>query len=122
MTQAQPSLEFISPAYNPIIWRVAKGIVPFWLRYNHNLTKIEIDNASELINLYRQFQQGNTRFMLAFRHPTVIDPPCIAQLLWNQLPQLAGKKSVNLRSPVHAQCISLLKLYKYRFLVRLRNF
>ena len=105
MTQAQPSLEFISPAYNPLIWKVAKKIIPFWLRYNHHVTKVEIDNASELIDLYRQFYQGKTRFMVAFRHPTVIDPPCIAQLLWNQLPKIARTQGVNLRSPVHVHFI-----------------
>ena len=105
MTQAQPSLEFISPAYNPLIWRVAKGIIPFWLRYNHHVTKVEIDNASELIDLYQQFQQGKTRFMLAFRHPTVIDPPCIAQLLWNQLPKMAQLQGLNWRLPAHVHFI-----------------
>ena len=105
MTQAQSSLEFIPPAYNPVVWQVAKRIIPFWLRYNHSIVKVEIDNATELIDLYRQFQQGKTRFMLAFRHPTIADPPCIAQLLWNQLPQLAQQQGVSWRSPVHAHFI-----------------
>ena len=113
MTQAQPSLEFIPPAYNPLIWKLAKEIIPFWLRYNHHVTEVEIDNASELIDLYQQFYQGNTRFMLAFRHPTVIDPPCIAQLLWNQLPKIARlpegyasrSQGLNWQSPVHLHFI-----------------
>ena len=103
MIQAQPSLKFIPPAYNPIVWRIAKEIMPFWLRYNHNIINVEIDNASELIDLYNQFQQGKIRFMLAFRHPA--DPPCIAQLLWNKLPQIAQQQGVFLRSPVHAHFI-----------------
>ena len=105
MTQAQPSLEFISPAYNPLVWQAAKGILPFWLRYNHDIVDVKIDNAIELVELYSQFQQGKTRFMLAFRHPAVTDPPCIAQLLWNQLPQIAQQKGVKLKSPVHAHFI-----------------
>lgn len=105
MTQAQPSLEFIPPAYNPLVWRIAKGVIPFWLRYNHNIIDVKIDRASELIDLYHQFQQGKTRFMLAFRHPTLADPPCIAQLLWNKLPQMARQQGITLRSPVHAHFI-----------------
>ncbi len=105
MTQAQPSLEFIPPAYNPLVWQTAKGIVPFWLRYSHNIVDVKIHNPSELIELYDRFERGKTRFMLAFRHPAVTDPPCIAQLLWNQLPQLAKKQGINLRSPVHAHFI-----------------
>jgi hypothetical protein len=105
MTQAQSSLEFIPPAYSPVVWQVAKEILPFWLRYNRNIIRVEVDRAGELIDLYQQFQQGKMRFMLAFRHPTVIDPPCLAQLLWNQLPRLARQQGVTLRSPVHAHFI-----------------
>ncbi len=105
MTQAQPSLEFVPPDYNSLVWRVAKIISPFWLRYNLNIVNVKIDNATELINLFSQFQQGKTRFMLAFRHPSVTDPPCIAQLLWNQLPQIAKKQGVNLKSPAHTHFI-----------------
>ena len=75
MTQAQPSLEFIPPAYNPLVLSLAKGILPIWLRYGQNISLVEINNASELVNLYRQFQARKIRFMLAFRHPAVTDPP-----------------------------------------------
>ena len=105
MTQAQSSLEFIPPAYSPVVWQIAKGIIPFWLRYNHNIVRVEVDNSEELVELYSQFQQGKMRFMMAFRHPTVIDPPCLAQLLWNQLPTLAQQQGVALRSPVHTHFI-----------------
>ena len=105
MTQAQSSLEFIPPAYSPVIWRVAKVIIPFWLRYNHNIVRVEVENPKELIDLYQQFQQGKMRFMIAFRHPTVIDPPCIAQLLWNQLPKLAQQQGIGLKQPVHTHFI-----------------
>ena len=105
MTQAQPSLEFIPPSYNPLVWRVAKGILPFWLRYNHDIIDVKIDRAAELVDLYDRFQRGKIRFMLAFRHPAVTDPPCIAQLLWNQLPRIASQQGLKLRSPVHAHFI-----------------
>jgi hypothetical protein len=105
MIQAQSSLEFIPPAYNPLVWKISKKILPLWLRYNQNITSVKIKNASELIELYRQFDAGQTRFMLAFRHPAVTDPPCIAQLLWNQLPQIAKQQGKALKSPVHAHFI-----------------
>jgi hypothetical protein len=105
MIQAQSSLEFIPPAYNPVIWHVAKAIIPFWLRHNHSIVRVEVNHAEELIDLYQQFQQGKMRFMMAFRHPTTIDPPCLAQLLWNQLPNLAQQQGVTLRSPVHTHFI-----------------
>ena len=105
MTQVQPSLEFIPPAYNPLVRQVAKGILPFWLRYNHDIIDVKIDNPSELIELYHQFQQGKTRFMIAFRHPAVTDPPCIADLLWNQLPKIARQQGIKLEFPIHTHFI-----------------
>lgn len=105
MTQAQPSLEFIPPDYNSLVRQAAKRILPFWLRYNHDIVDVKIDNPAELIELYRQFQQGETRFMLAFRHPAVTDPPCIAQLLWNQLSHIARKQGIKLQSPIHTHFI-----------------
>ena len=105
MSQAKPSLEFIPPNYNPVIWQVAKRIIPLWLRYNHYVVKVEIENATELIDLYHRFQQGKTRFMLAFRHPSIVDPPCLAQVLWNQLSVIAQQQGISLRSPIHAHFI-----------------
>lgn len=105
MIQAQPSLEFIPPAYNPLVWQITQKILPLWLRYNQDIINVKIDNAGELIELYHQFDSGQTRFMLAFRHPAVTDPPCIAQLLWNQLPQIAKQQGKALKSPVHAHFI-----------------
>ncbi|MGL5794424.1 MAG: 1-acyl-sn-glycerol-3-phosphate acyltransferase, partial [Waterburya sp.] len=100
MIQAQPSLEFIPPAYNPLVWQITKKILPLWLRYNQDIISVKIDNAEELIELYDQFDAGQTRFMLAFRHPAVTDAPCIAQLLWNQLPQISKQQGKALKSPV----------------------
>ena len=77
-----------------------------------NLVKVEIENAAELIDLYRNFQQGKTRFMLAFRHPSVVDPPCLAQVLWNQLSVIAKQQGATLRSPIHAHFI--LTYYDFR--------
>ena len=105
MTTVQPALEFIRPAYNPLVRYAAKGILPSWLRYNCDIFDVRIDNSMELVKLYEQFQQGKMRFMLAFRHPAVTDPPCIAQLLWNQLPKIARQQKIALRSPVHIHFI-----------------
>lgn len=105
MTQAQPSLEFIPPAFNPLVWRGAKIVLPAWLRSGNHITEVKVENSSELIDLYHQFEAGKTRFLLAFRHPAVTDPPCIAQLLWNQLPKIAKQQGKSLNSPIHAHFV-----------------
>ncbi|WP_036487697.1 1-acyl-sn-glycerol-3-phosphate acyltransferase [Myxosarcina sp. GI1] len=101
----QPALEFIPPDFNPIIWRIARTIIPAWLRYGYGISEVRSQNTEELVELYRQFQAGKTKFLIAFRHPATTDPPCIAQLLWNQLPQIARKEGKPLQSPVQAHFI-----------------
>ncbi|MEM9273963.1 MAG: 1-acyl-sn-glycerol-3-phosphate acyltransferase [Cyanobacteria bacterium P01_F01_bin.143] len=105
MINVQPSLEFIPPAFNPLVLQGSRSLVPFWLRYSQGIPEVRVDNAEELIELYRQFNQGKTRFLLAFRHPSTIDPPCISQLLWNLLPQIAQKSGNPLNFPVHTHFI-----------------
>ena len=105
MINVQPSLEFIPPAFNPLVLQGSRSLVPFWLRYSQGIPEVRVDNAEELIELYRQFHQGKTRFLLAFRHPSTIDPPCISQLLWNLLPQIAQKSGKPLNFPVHTHFI-----------------
>ena len=105
MITVQPPLEFIQPAFNPVVWNLTRSILPIWLRFHDGITKIDVHNASTLIELYRQFQAGKIRFTIAFRHPAITDPPCIAQLLWNQLPQIAQQQNKPLKFPVHGHFI-----------------
>ncbi len=105
MNQAQPPLEFIPPNFNPVIWNLARSILPLWLRYRERITEVRSENIETLIELYHQFQAGETRFLLAFRHPSTTDPLSISQLLWNQLPQIARQQRKPLTSPVHAHFV-----------------
>jgi hypothetical protein len=105
MIDVQPSLEFIPANFNPLVWQGTRSLLPLWLRYRQGVSEVRVDNASELIELYRNFQQGKTRFLLAFRHPSTVDPLCISQLLWNLLPQIAKQQGKPLKLPVHAHFI-----------------
>ena len=105
MITVQPPLEFIQPAFNPVVWNLTRSLLPTWLRFHDGITKIDVDNADTLIELYHQFQAGKVRFMIAFRHPAITDPACIAQLLGNQLPQIAQQQHKPLQFPIHGHFI-----------------
>jgi hypothetical protein len=55
-----------------------------------------------LAQLWQQFQQGNLRLILAFRHVEVDDPLCGLYLLSRTLPQVAQEQGIALRLPLHA--------------------
>ncbi len=103
--QAQPPLEFIPPTFNPLVLRGAQQLLPLCMRQRTAISQIEADNVEVLVDLYRQFQEGKTRFLLAFRHPSVDDPLCMSYLLWKLLPQVARQQGVSLKRPIHAHFI-----------------
>lgn len=105
ITQAQPPLEFIPPDFSPLVWWGARSLLPFRLRKNCAIADIQVANIDQLVALYHQFEQGQVRFLLAFRHPSTYDPECMFHLLSYALPQAAKRQGVKLSLPTHAHFI-----------------
>ncbi|AFZ27406.1 hypothetical protein Cylst_5384 [Cylindrospermum stagnale PCC 7417] len=105
MYQAQPPLEFIPPAFNPLFLRFFHLLLPNLIRWQTPISEIEADNVEELVDLYRQFQEGKIRFMLAFRHPKTDDPFALTYLSSQLVPKIARSQGITLQSPIHAHFI-----------------
>lgn len=102
ISQVQPPLEFIPPNFNPLVLRGCQLLLPWWLRFRTPIRDIQAENVETLAALYREFQAGKARFLVAFRHPSTEDPFCLAHLLWNLLPQVAREQGMPLQSPIHS--------------------
>ncbi|HAG83284.1 MAG TPA: glycerol acyltransferase [Cyanobacteria bacterium UBA12227] len=105
MKQAQPPLEFIPPALNPLVLQIVQQVLPLKLRFSTPIAQIEADNVESLVDLYRQFQEHKIRFLMAFRHPNVDDPLCMAYLLSRLVPKVAQQQGISLQHPIHAHFI-----------------
>lgn len=105
ISQVQPPLEFIPPAYNPLIVQGCQQILPWWLRFRTSISHVQAENVETLAELFHQFQNQKVRFLLAFRHPNSDDPYCLGQLIWKLVPQAARAKGIPLQSPVHSHFI-----------------
>jgi 1-acyl-sn-glycerol-3-phosphate acyltransferase len=103
--QAQPPLEFIPPRFNPLLLQLAHLLLPSWINWKTSITHIEADNVEILADLYRQFQEGKIRFLLAFRHPKTEDPLCLGYLLSQLVPKVAREKDIKIQTPIHAHFI-----------------
>ncbi|KST67640.1 hypothetical protein [Mastigocoleus testarum] len=103
--RAQPPLEFIPPALNPLFLRVTQFALPIWLDTLTAIAKVEADNVEILIDLIRQFQEKKIRLMVAFRHPQVEDPLCLGYLFSKLVPQTARERGIVLQHPIHAHFI-----------------
>jgi hypothetical protein len=105
ITQAQPALDFIEPQYQPWVRWLGKLAIKPWLRLQKGITHTEIQNAKTLIDLYHKFQSGKVRFLIAFRHPTTIDPPLVTHVVWNKITAIARQQGQPLASPPHVHFI-----------------
>jgi hypothetical protein len=82
--------------------RSLQWLLPFIIKSRTAITDIQAENVEVLVDLYRQFQAGKIRFLIAFRHPSADDPLCLAYLLYRLLPAVARKQGISLKSPIHA--------------------
>ncbi|BAY26579.1 phospholipid/glycerol acyltransferase [Calothrix sp. NIES-2100] len=103
--QAKPPLEFIPPRFNPLLLQLAHLLLPSWINWKTAITEIEADNVEILADLYRQFQDGKIRFLLAFRHPKTEDPLCLGYLLSQLVPKVAREQDIKIQLPIHAHFI-----------------
>lgn len=65
--------------------------MPWWIRWRTHLAQIQAEDVERLVSAYQQFQAGQTRVLIAFRHPSPDDAFCLAYLLWYLLPQKARR-------------------------------
>ena len=70
---------------SPLVLRMLRFISPFYLRFGLNFSSIELLDAerqtvNSLVSLWRDFQDGKTRLILAFRHPYGDEPQVFSYL------------------------------------------
>ncbi|MBD2107495.1 1-acyl-sn-glycerol-3-phosphate acyltransferase [Nodosilinea sp. FACHB-13] len=104
-TRAQPPLSFIPPALDTRVLALVRLGLPYWMRWREQVQHVEVVNAEGLVQLYKAFDAGETRFLLAFRHPSPLDSFCIGHLLWYAVPQRARELGVKLKRPIHVHFI-----------------
>ena len=99
---AAPPLAFLPPRLDPPVLALAQRLLPLALRCGGTITARQVVGGDRLVTAMQAFQEGRSRLLLAFRHPSVSDPLCLAALLWLDLPRLARRQGVRLRPRPHA--------------------
>ncbi|MGB3310004.1 MAG: 1-acyl-sn-glycerol-3-phosphate acyltransferase [Nodosilinea sp.] len=104
-TRAQPSLDFIPPVLDLRVLALVRLGVPYWMRWREQIRQVDVVNADGLVHLLHAFNAQETRFLLAFRHPSPLDSYCLAHLMWYAVPQRARELGIDLKRPVHSHFI-----------------
>ena len=102
MPAAAP-LEFLPPLLDGRVLAVSRWLLPLWLRQGSAITRVSVRHPERLLEAMVRFQAGESRLLIAFRHPSVDDPLCMAHLLWQNLPREAKRRGARLRPAPHAQ-------------------
>jgi|688.fasta_scaffold22649_9 1-acyl-sn-glycerol-3-phosphate acyltransferase len=97
-----PPLDFLPPRLDGRVLAGARWLLPLFLRRACAITGVQVEGGERLVEAMAAFQAGESRLMLAFRHPSVSDPICLAALLWRELPRQARRQGVRLRPRPHA--------------------
>lgn len=84
MPAAAP-LDFLPPRLDGRVLALSRGLLPWYLRRQCAITSLEVRHLERLVEAMDRFQAGESRLLLAFRHPSVDDPACLAHLIWRDL-------------------------------------
>jgi 1-acyl-sn-glycerol-3-phosphate acyltransferase len=82
-------LKFLPPRLDGRVLGASRWILPLWLRWQSRVQEVEVEGMERLLEAMRAFQAGESRLLLAFRHPSLDDPLCMARLLWVELARAA---------------------------------
>ena len=111
MRHVEAPLSFIPPKFNPFVLHCLRGALPVLMRVRTRswltakIARVEAENLDILADLYRQFQTGQARVLIAFRHPEVDDPLPMLYVLSRLLPQVARQQGISLKRPLHAHFV-----------------
>lgn len=108
INHVQPGLDPIVPALNLGIVRLVHLALPLMMRLRlfpwlpAKISGVDVVNAKTLTQCYQQFQAGNMRLILAFRHVEVDDPMAGLYVLSRTVPKIARSLNIPLQYPLHA--------------------
>lgn len=102
VSKAQPPLAFIPQRLTPWVIETVRFLLPVWMPWKLSVTSVEAENLEVLVKLYQEFQAGNTRFLMAFRHPSTKDPFAMSYMLWRLVPKEARKSGIRFKRPTYS--------------------
>ncbi len=96
-----PPLKFLVPAYNPLWGRIWRFLIPLFVQRVNRVKRCHLENGEGLVKALQEFYQGKSRLIIAFRHPSLDDPPVIYKVVVRDLVKLARKLGKPFPVPPH---------------------
>lgn len=99
---AAPPLDFLPPRLDGRVLALARLVLPLWLSRHSRIRELTVRHGERLVSAMHAFEAGESRLLLAFRHPSTSDPLCLAALLWRELPRQGRRLGVPMRRTPHS--------------------
>lgn len=96
LAPSHPSVPFLA---------FARTVAPLYLRFALRFHGIRIHQPERLIEAFRQFQDSETRLILAFRHPYGDEPQLLQHVFDQMVPRLAKKSGRPLLQRPHVRFV-----------------
>lgn len=96
---AAPGLPFLEPRFSPTVHAVARLLSPLYLRFGEGVSRVKVRGAPTLVDEYHRFRRGESRLIVAFRHPSASDAAVVGYLFGKRLPELARREGRPLPGP-----------------------
>ncbi len=102
ITRTQAPLVFLPPKLQLWVLKLIIWLLPYWLKHQLKISKINVSKIDRLISFYQQSQNSKSRLILAYRHSSSDDIFCMGYLLTKLVPISAQKHRISLEAPVFA--------------------
>ncbi|MFA6505763.1 MAG: hypothetical protein WCT14_06685 [Treponemataceae bacterium] len=99
-SQAAPVLA--DPKPNPLLISFFRTISPLYLRLALHFGRIEFIGGERIVEAFRSFQNGDSRLLIAFRHPYGDEPQLLAYAIARGVPKEARALGKPLRKATYA--------------------
>lgn len=93
---AAEGLRFLEPRFSRFAHTLVRLLSPAFLRFVEGVRRVEVQGARTLLEEYRSFAAGESRLIVAFRHPSASDAPVVGHLFARRVRKLAGREGVQL--------------------------
>ncbi len=99
---ARPHLSLAEPRPNKAVIALFRTISPLYMRIVLHFRRVELISAERAVEAFRDFQEGRSRLLVAFRHPYGDEPQLMAHTIAHSIPAAARRLGKPLPKPTHA--------------------
>ncbi len=103
--RARAPVELESPRVSGALLTAYRSLSPLYLRLAFKIRAIRLLRASVAVEAARDFQEGRSRLIFAFRHPYGHEPQVLAAAIARAIPAAARSAGRPLPRPLHAHFI-----------------